>query len=80
MDDILKKLSIKEENYGSCVGGENWLSTSAEGVIESVNPSNGKVIARVFKCSESDYDRVLSESNGPSRRLPGAKLRSFRHC
>ena len=63
MDDILKKLSIKENNYGSCVGGENWLSTSTEGVIESVNPSNGKVIARVFKCSEVDYDRVLSESN-----------------
>ena len=63
MDDILKKLSIKEKNYGSCVGGENWLSTSTEGVIESVNPSNGKVIASVFKCSESDYDKVLSESN-----------------
>ena len=63
MDDILKKLSIKENNYGSCVGGENWLSTSTEGVIESANPSNGKVIARVFKCSESDYDKVLSESN-----------------
>ena len=63
MDDILKKLSIKENNYGSCVGGENWLSTSTEGVIESVNPSNGKVIARVFKCSEADYDKVLSESN-----------------
>ena len=63
MNDILKKLSIKEKNYGSCVGGENWLSTSTEGVIESVNPSNGKVIARVFKCSEADYDKVLSESN-----------------
>ena len=63
MDDILKKLSIKEKNYGSCVGGENWLSTSTEGVIESINPSNGKVIASVFKCSESDYDKVLSESN-----------------
>ena len=63
MDDILKKLSIKEKNYGSCVGGENWLSTSNEGVIESANPSNGKVIARVFKCSEADYDKVLSESN-----------------
>ena len=63
MDDILKKLSIKEKNYGSCVGGKNWLSTSTEGVIESVNPSNGKVIASVFKCSESDYDKVLSESN-----------------
>ncbi len=63
MDDILKKLSIKENNYGSCVGGENWLSTSNEGVIESANPSNGKVIARVFKCSEADYDKVLSESN-----------------
>ena len=63
MDDILKKLSIKENNYGSCVGGENWFQTSTEGVIESVNPSNGKVIARVYKCSEADYDKVLSESN-----------------
>ena len=48
MKDLLKKLKINEENYGCCIGGENWLETKTEGVIDSINPSSGDLIAKVF--------------------------------
>ena len=38
MNSILNKLNIKENNYGSCIGGSNWLSTSDAGEIISINP------------------------------------------
>ena len=63
MNDILEKLNIKNENYGSCVGGEEWFETSDEGVIDSINPTTGELIAKVYKCSESDYDKVINASN-----------------
>ncbi|MDB4859510.1 aldehyde dehydrogenase family protein [Candidatus Marinimicrobia bacterium] len=63
MSELLKKLSIKSENFGACVGGNTWLSTTSEGVIKSINPSDGETIASVYKCSESDYEKVLSDSN-----------------
>ena len=63
MEDILKKLSILNQNFGACVGGDRWCETSNEGVIDSVNPSNSKKIASVFKCSESDYEKVITASS-----------------
>ena len=63
MKDLLKKLKINEENYGCCIGGENWLETKTEGVIDSINPSSGDLIAKVFKSSEQDYDKVIQASN-----------------
>ena len=63
MKDLLKKLKINEENFGCCIGGENWLETKTEGVIDSINPSSGDLIAKVFKSSEQDYDKVIQASN-----------------
>ena len=63
MEDILKKLSILNQNFGACVGGDRWCETSNEGVIDSINPSNSKKIASVFKCSESDYEKVITASS-----------------
>ena len=63
MEDILKKLSILNQNFGACVGGDRWCETSNEGVIDSKNPSNSKKIASVFKCSESDYEKVITASS-----------------
>ena len=63
MREILKKLGIEQFNYGSCIGGNIWLETEDSGIIESFNPSNGKLIASVYKCSENDYDKVIKASS-----------------
>ena len=63
MENILKKLSISNENFGSCIGGEEWFETSKEGHIESRNPSNNQVISTVYKCSENDYNKIIDASS-----------------
>ncbi len=63
MIDILTKLNIKDINYGACIGGEHWMETSDAGVIDSINPANGELLGKVYKCSEKDYDNVIKASN-----------------
>ena len=62
MKEILNSLGIKEDNYGACIGSGNWSKTTDAGVLESINPSNGDTIAKVYQCSESDYDEIIMES------------------
>ena len=63
MNSILKKFNISEFNYGACIGGHKWLETNDAGIIESFNPSTGELLAKVYKCSEKDYDTVLKYSS-----------------
>jgi aldehyde dehydrogenase (NAD+) len=63
MENILKQLSVLNENYGSCIGGDSWIKTTNEGCIESINPSKSDIIANVYKCSEADYEKVIIASS-----------------
>ena len=63
MENILKKLSILNENHGACIGGDVWMETKDQGTIDSINPSNGDIIANVHKCSEADYEKVIMASS-----------------
>ncbi len=60
--DFLKVLGIKDENYGASTG-LNWLHTKDQGVIDVVSPADGKPIAKVFQCSEKDYEEAVSKSH-----------------
>lgn len=62
MKKILKSLGIEENNYGACVGAGSWSTTTDAGVLNSVNPANGDVIANVYQCSENDYKNIIMES------------------
>jgi len=62
LKEILNFLGIKENNFGAGVGARNWSSTTDAGMLNSVNPANGEVIANVYQCSESDYENVIVES------------------
>lgn len=89
--EFLKTLGIKEENYGASTG-LNWLKTSDQGVINVVSPADGKPIAKVFQCSENDYENVVMKAHeafqywrtvpAPKRgevvRQIGLKLREFK--
>jgi aldehyde dehydrogenase (NAD+) len=57
--DFLQVLGIKENNPGACFGPGQWSTGRDAGVIESVNPANGRRIARVHSASGEDYDRVI---------------------
>lgn len=60
--EFLKILGIKEENYGASTG-LSWFKTTDQGFINVVSPTDGKPIAKVFQCSEKDYEEVVAKSH-----------------
>ena len=60
--EFLRKLGIKDKNYGSCSGPKSWNKTTNQGIIDSINPSNMKKISSVYQCSLDDYNKVVKES------------------
>ena len=89
--EFLKVLGIKDENYGASTG-TNWFETKDQGTINVVSPTDGKLIARVYQCSESDYEKIITTAQSafkfwrtvpaPKRgeiiRQIGHKLREFK--
>ncbi len=58
--DFLHILGIKASNPGACFGPDDWSTTSNAGTVESVNPANGELIARVNGASVDDYEKIIS--------------------
>jgi len=69
--NFLKQLGIHDHNPGSWYG--QWSDTTDQGLIESINPSNGEVIASVHASSGKDYELVLQAARQAAaewRRVP----------
>ncbi len=62
MQDILNALGIKDVNYGSCSGNGKWSTNEEGGLLESYNPANGELIAKVYQATEKDYETIVAES------------------
>ena len=60
--EFLKTLGIKDQNYGSCSGPNEWNKTTNQGNINSINPTNNKIISSVYNCSIDDYRLVVKQS------------------
>lgn len=60
--DFLKKLGIENENFGACSGPKGWLHTKNEGLINSINPTDNKIISSVYHSSIDDYNKVVKLS------------------
>ncbi len=63
MNSILKELGINNVNYGACSGSKKWSSSQDGGVLESINPSTGEVIASVYQATENNYEQIVKESH-----------------
>jgi len=57
MDAVLKNLGINEVNAGGFDG--TWISDDKGGLLESISPIDGKVIAKVRQVSEAGYEKVI---------------------
>ena len=62
MNDLLKQCGLNENNFGSCVGGMDWITTDSSGKNISYNPTNESIIANVFEASEADYENIVTEA------------------
>lgn len=58
--EFLTTLHISETNPGACFGLDEWSTEQHAGIMESVNPATGEVIARVNGASEQDYEKVVA--------------------
>jgi len=56
--EFLKKLGIKEKNFGSSTGLK-WNETTSEGELKIYSPATGDYIASVYQASDSDYENVI---------------------
>ena len=73
MEDLLKKLNIKQKNFGACTGPEGWIENSNTKEIHSFNPTNGETIASVYESSIKDYETVVQKSKdayGDWKKIP----------
>lgn len=60
--NFLEHLNIQDINVGA-VSGTSWQSQEKDTrVIESINPSNGEVIAKVQTCSSQDYETIIARA------------------
>ncbi len=59
--DVLKALKLTRENASTC-GAEGWANADNAPLIESINPANEELIAKVYTCSIDDYETVMKAS------------------
>jgi aldehyde dehydrogenase (NAD+) len=57
--EFLKRLGIKENNFGSSTG-LIWNETTSAGELKIYSPVDGEYIASVYQASEDDYERIVT--------------------
>lgn len=60
--DVLHELRLNAVNAGACSGRGGWVATTSGGLLDSVNPATGQVLAQVNRCSAKDYEALVQES------------------
>lgn len=60
--EFLKKLGIKEKNFGASTGTK-WLESKDQGELEIYSPATGEFIASVYQASEADYEKVVTTAH-----------------
>src|SRR5713226_9144176 len=58
--EVLENLEIEPVNSGVC-GGE-WIASPSGGELESINPADGSVIAKVQLAGPREYDQVITKA------------------
>lgn len=61
MRDILERLELDQSNPGTWLGEKSREDESAK-LIESINPSTGKLIASVRSSTAAEYDQVVMDA------------------
>jgi aldehyde dehydrogenase (NAD+) len=59
--EFLKKLGIKEKNFGSSTGVK-WNESTDQAELKIFSPATGEFIASVYLASEKDYEKVMQKA------------------
>jgi aldehyde dehydrogenase (NAD+) len=58
----LNKLEIKPINAGACSGPGQWGAATDSGLLNSLNPATGDMLAKIYCCPAADYEVLVGES------------------
>lgn len=58
--EILTALKLNKTNPGTSTDAHWWSTTNNQGEIISTNPTTGETIGSVYRCSEADYEKVIT--------------------
>ena len=67
MNDLLKSLGLEPVNAGTWTADGGWLSDSTAPRIDSINPSDGSVIASVTATTAAQYEKVMASAVAVAR-------------
>jgi aldehyde dehydrogenase (NAD+) len=56
---LLERLGLKDINPGACFGPGQYSPVRESNLVESINPTDGSVIARVSGATEAEYEKVI---------------------
>ncbi|NBD96344.1 MAG: aldehyde dehydrogenase family protein [Gammaproteobacteria bacterium] len=56
---LLERLGLKDINPGACFGPGQYAPVREDNLVESINPTDGSVIARVSGATTDDYEKVI---------------------
>ena len=56
---LLERLGLKSINPGACFGPGQYARIDENRLVESINPTDGSVIARVSAATDEDYEKVI---------------------
>ena len=73
---VLTALGLTDTESGTYLGSGEWSPTRDAGVLESINPTNGEVLAKVQASSQADYDAIVERAQAAFkvwRTTPGAR-------
>jgi aldehyde dehydrogenase (NAD+) len=59
---ILTSLGLEKTNAGVWTATGGWRKSRGAEVLESINPANGKVIAKVLCATDADYEQVVTDA------------------
>jgi aldehyde dehydrogenase (NAD+) len=59
---VLTALGLTELESGTYLGGGEWSTTGGAGLLDSVNPSDGQVLARVHATTQAEYEAIVERA------------------
>ena len=63
MNPVLQRLGLAAINAGTWSSRGGWLADDHATFVESVNPANGEVLARVRATTAAQYEHVLAAAH-----------------
>jgi aldehyde dehydrogenase (NAD+) len=59
---VLTALGLSELESGTYLGGGEWSTTGGAGLLDSVNPTDGQVLARVHATTQAEYESIVERA------------------